>query len=114
MSVPGPERAWHQALAYAVTGRRLADLSRQAVPDVEALAVELRTRTAPSELTGSSHQVPPDLMEGIGAAQFVAVLGVLRQRLAADWPTSTQVARERPLEADDRRLLREVPPHHAG
>ena len=26
--------AWHQALAYAVTGRRLADLGRQDRPDL--------------------------------------------------------------------------------
>ena len=36
--------AWHQALAFAVTGVRFEDLGRQTRPDLDALTALLRTR----------------------------------------------------------------------
>ena len=38
--------AWHQALAYAVTGQSLPDLGRQRRPDVPALAAQLEELAA--------------------------------------------------------------------
>jgi len=107
--------AWHQALAYAVTGVRLEDLGRQSRPDLDALAALLRPRLGvdvdPAVLT-RAHPVPPDLTEGLGAAQLAAAVAELRRRLTAAPPTV--VAGQRPLTVDERRLLQDVPPHHGG
>lgn len=107
--------AWHQALAYALTGVRFEDLGRQSRPDVDALAALLRPRLGarvdPVELT-RAHPLPADLAEGLGAAQLGAALSELRRRLAG--PPPVVVAGERPLTADERRLLQDVPPHHGS
>lgn len=101
--------AWHQALAYAVTGRRLDGLGRQARPDPVALAQILRDRGL---ATGSSSwPVPPELMRGLGPAQFLAALAQLRSTLAPARAAAPVLA-DRPLTADERRLLTDVPPHH--
>lgn len=103
--------AWHQALAYAVTGRRLDDLGHQASPDPSALAAILRERgltTGPD-----SSPVPADLMRGLGPAQFLAALSQLRFALTPA-PATAPVLADRPLTADERRLLTDVPPHHGG
>jgi hypothetical protein len=50
-------------------------------------------------------------MAGLGAAQFWAAAAELRRRLAAPQAAVT-VAEERPLTADERRLMQDVPPHH--
>ena len=42
MADEGAERAWHQALAYAICGCRLEQLGRQRSPDVSALSLALR------------------------------------------------------------------------
>ena len=82
--------AWHQALAYAVTGQSLPDLGRQRRPDVPALAAQLEELAANRDIdltwsaADADYLVPPDLMEGIGAAQFWAALGELRRALG--WP----------------------------
>jgi hypothetical protein len=112
MDDAGPP-AWHEALAYALTGVRFDDLGRQARPDLDALVALLRPRLGadvdPAELT-RPHPLPVDLARGLGAAQLGAALAELRGRLAG--PPPTEVARERPLTADERRLLQDVPPHH--
>ena len=36
--------AWHQALAYALTGVRFEQLGHQPIPDLDALAAFLRPR----------------------------------------------------------------------
>ncbi|SDR87680.1 hypothetical protein SAMN04488543_0669 [Friedmanniella luteola] len=105
--------AWHEALAYAVTGVRFDDLGRQPRPDLDALTALLRPRLGAevdvAELT-RAHPLPADLAEGLGAAQLGAALAELRRRLTG--PSPTVVAGERPLTADERRLLQDVPPHH--
>jgi hypothetical protein len=107
--------AWHQALAYAVTGVRFEDLGRQSQPDLDALTALLRTRLGtevdPAELA-RAHPLPGDLAEGLGAAQLWAAVTELRRRLTA--APSAVVAEVRPLTADERRLLQDVPPHHGG
>ena len=111
--------AWHQALAYAVTGQSLPDLGRQWRPDVPALAAQLEELAANRgiDLTWSAadaeHLVPPDLMDGIGAAQFWAALGELRRALGVAAPGSAAaVTADRPLTPEESRLLTERPPHH--
>jgi hypothetical protein len=105
--------AWHQALAYALTGVRFADLGRQPRPDLDALTALLRPRLAtqvdPAELT-RVHPLPADLADGLGSAQLWAAVEELRRRLTA--PPPVVVAEQRPLTADERRLLQDVPPHH--
>ena len=111
--------AWHQALAYAVTGQILADVGRQRQPDVPALAAHLRELAASRDIDLSwsapdtDYVVPPDLMEGISAAQFWAALGELRRALQTPAPGSpAAVTADRPLTPEESRLLLERPPHH--
>ena len=72
------ERAWHQALAYAIWGRRLEQLGRQRSPDIAALSTALRdfaeegVLILPSSRDQAVHSVPKDLMQDLGAAQFHA------------------------------------------
>ena len=58
------------------------------------------------------HPVPPSLMAGLGPAQFVAALRELGERLGLAPETPVPPAASRPLSADERRLLADVPPHH--
>jgi hypothetical protein len=111
--------AWHQALAYAVTGQSLPDLGRQRQPDVASLAAQLGQLAANRDVDLSwsapdtDYLVPPDLMEGIGAAQFWAALAELRRALGAPMPGSpAAVTADRPLTPEESRLLMERPPHH--
>jgi hypothetical protein len=111
---------WHQALAYAILGRRVLDLSQQDQPDVPALARKL---SAEKQLSASVEAlrgngtwpvpVPSDLMVGLGSAQFLAALGALVHELGLA-QHGTRFAVDRPANPDERRLLGEVPPHHAG
>ena len=119
-AIPSPpmsvELAWHQALAYAVTGRRLTGLGLQTVPDVTALAAALRARLERGDLAlvdPSTSDVPADLMTGLGAAQFWSALAELRRALAAE-PQRGPVISSRPLTTDERRLDEDRPPHHGG
>jgi len=112
---PSEPPAWHQALAHAVTGERYPELGRQERPDLGRLADFLRARLADAVPAGTTHQVPSDLREGLGAAQLWAALAELRVLLGLDRvAVRTAVTRSGPPTADDQRLLREVPPHHGG
>lgn len=102
--------SWHQALAYAVTGRRFGDLGRQSKPDPLALAGVLRERGL--AVGSGSSAVPADLMRGLGPAQFLAALAQLRSALTP--AAAAEVLADRPLTPDERRLLTEVPPHHGA
>lgn len=97
---------WHQALVFAVTGERRPELSRQDAPDLDVVVAALRDRPR------GAHPVPADLRGGIGAAQLAAVLTELRRRLAVSGPRP--VLAERTPDADERRLLADVPPHHGA
>ena len=112
------ERPWHQALAYAVTGRLLADLGLQERADVAALAADLRRRAAEGDfpLLGQSATatVPAALRAQLGAAQFAAALSALRTALDLDRTPPAVPRPDRPLTADERRLLIDVPPHHGS
>ena len=96
---------WHQALAYAVTGRRFPELGEQDQPDLDALAVWLSGR-----VRAVVAPVPSDLTAGLGAAQFHAALAELRRRLQPS--LEAPVLANRALTDEERRLLADVPPHH--
>ncbi|HZA72575.1 MAG TPA: hypothetical protein VE476_06640 [Propionibacteriaceae bacterium] len=111
--------AWHQALAYAVTGQSLPDLGRQRQPDVPTLAAQLEQLAASRDIdlswsaADTDYVVPPELMEGIGAAQFWAALGQLRRALGVAAPGSpAAVTADRSLTPEESRLMSERPPHH--
>ena len=111
--------AWHQALAFAVTGQSLPDLGRQRQPDVPSLAAQLEQLAASRDIdlswsaADTDFVVPPELMEGIGAAQFWAALGELRRALRVAEPGSAAaVTADRPLTPEESRLLTDRPPHH--
>ncbi len=116
----GAERAWHQALAYAVCGRRLEQLGHQRSPDIAALGTALRDLAEegdlilPSSSDQAGHSVPKDLMQGLGAAQFHAALFALRSELGLAEARPSAVAPSRPLTPAERRLNEDAPPHHLG
>jgi hypothetical protein len=108
--------AWHEALAYALTGRRIEGLGRQLQPDVAALARQLNQSAADDpawtwSTEPADYLVPADLMAGIGAAQFWAALADLRGTLGINDPGSA-VTTDRPLTAEETRLADDRPPHH--
>lgn len=116
---------WHQALAYAVTGRHWPELGLQESPDLAELSSRLRTIDDPESVrrhveerqtAGQSwpHPVPDELMAGLGHAQFAAALTALKSGLGLDGPTrvAAQPAAGQPASAEERRLLEDVPPHH--
>ena len=111
MDGPTQLPAWHQALAYAVTGRRYPELGRQEQPDVGVVATFLRSRT-PEGHGSRAHLLPPELTEGVGAAQLAAAVTALRQLLDEGSARTLPVVADRTPTADELRLLREVPPHH--
>lgn len=98
--------AWHQALVFAVTGERRPELGQQVSPELDAVIAAI------GDHPRSAHPVPADLTAGIGAAQLAAVLTDLRTQLAATG--SRPVLAERAPDADERRLLADVPPHHGS
>ena len=121
MQRPDSLPAWHQALAYAICGQRLSELGRQDEPDLAELVRILRDDT---DLVSSvqvdrrrgdwPHPVPNDLMAGIGWAQFSAALAALITRLDLAPGSVAPPPGSRSPDADERRLLNEVPPHHLG
>ncbi|QDP98028.1 hypothetical protein FOE78_20895 [Microlunatus elymi] len=115
---------WHEALAYAITGQRLDGLGTQPTPDLQVVAAAIADRSdgGPDGLRELIRQrraagepwpypVPAELRQGIGAAQWIAALNALRQRLDLDNP-ERPVLSDRAPDADERRLLADVPPHH--
>ena len=117
----GSDPAWHQALAYAITGRRLDELGRQAQPDLAWLTDYLNRLTSganpepPAADTPPDGIVPADLMAGIGPAQFWAALRALRDGLDRSGPHRDQpVVADRPWSAEELRLMADRPPHHGS
>ncbi|WP_375423432.1 hypothetical protein [uncultured Friedmanniella sp.] len=109
---------WHQALAYAVTGQRYPELGRQERPDVDVVAAFLEGRL-PAVRPPGAHAVPVELSAGLGPAQLTAAVMALRTRLEHDRDGDQSrplvpVVADRPLSADEQRLLREMPPHHGS
>lgn len=105
---------WHAALAYALTGARLPVTPARA-PDPKALLTELATFGWGSEqlaaVAGVAHAVPPDLMTGLGPAQFWAALAQLRREVGASGVVPQAPTRRTDLTAEEERLLADRPPH---
>jgi hypothetical protein len=113
--------AWHQALAYAICGRRLSELGQQGEPDLDELVralghdTDLVSAVQVQRRSGDwPHPVPNDLMAGLGWAQFSAALTALITRLDLAPGSATRGPGNRPPDADERRLLDDLPPHHVG
>jgi hypothetical protein len=116
--------AWHQALAFALLGRRRPDLGRQPAPDISQLVDALVATTegeAPlAEQVGRARldakiwpfPVPVDLMPGIAAAQFRAALRELQTRCGIGPAQERRTIADRAPDAAERQLQRDVPPHH--
>lgn len=114
IAIDSTEPHWHQALAYALLGERLSQLGQQPRPDLTVLVAELPREEVLAQATSGEpwpHRVPADLMEGIGPAQFAAVLQQLRTELVPTTPAKPGRRSARP-DAAEQRLLRDVPPHH--
>lgn len=118
-------RLWHQALAYAVTGRRLSWLQVQLAPDLPVLTRQLHQELRQDGLVAIAeaqrrgawpYRVPADLMAGLGFAQFASALQVLQRELGLDALAQSppRVGRPQPVDAAERRLLDDVPPHHGS
>ncbi len=90
---------------HAVSGERRPELGEQDVPDLDTVVAALAGKPR------GAHPVPADLLEGIGAAHFAAVLTDLRTRLVSQ---TRPVLSDRAPDADERRLLADVPPHHGA
>jgi hypothetical protein len=116
----GSDPAWHQALAYAVTGRRIAELGRQARPDLAWLTDYLSRLASGADPNAAAYprpdgRVPADLMAGIGPAQFWALLCELRDALDQAGPRRDHpVVADRPWSAEELRLMADRPPHHGS
>lgn len=125
LSPDGTRRRWHEALTFAVTGQR-RDVGEQSRPDIAELSQNLLAEPGRPSLNNHllstraagrpwPHEVPADLMLGLGYAQFAAALSQLRSALALDEPgRPPRVGRTQATTPADRRLLDEVPPHHGS
>ncbi len=121
MTAPVPR--WHAALGYALVGEELAP-AETGRPDPEQLVAQLaaagwdagRIAAHAHDRAGAEqpwpHPIPDALRQGCGAAQLFAALGRARGLLGLmTLETRGPSARTR-LDADEQRLLRDVPPHY--
>ncbi len=115
---------WHAALSYALLGRvpeTVADSGEvdmaQLLRDLDRMPGGLAAVRAEIARRGSAqtwpHSVPENLSHGLGAAQFASALATLRRELGVDARARTAGA-ARSLDADERRLQADVPPHHGA
>lgn len=109
-----------RAVGFALTGQ--ADLIDRIDPGVwEALAdagwdAERVLAHAQAVLAAGGvwpHPVPETMRAPVGAARLLAVLQRVQGDLGLFGRTAAPPPR-RPLTADERRLLRDVPPHHGA
>ncbi|MFT4293888.1 MAG: hypothetical protein QM582_00565 [Micropruina sp.] len=107
-----------EAVGVALTGQRLDPAGEVADP-LAALAAagwdQDRIAAHAAEVLAAGgvwpHPVPEELRARVGSARLLAVL----QRIQLDlgrFGRASRPAPPRPLTADERRLLNEVPPHH--
>lgn len=112
---------WHAAIAHALTGEEL-DLGVQPAPDLAELQAQLdaagwtgeRIRAHAHATAGVEpwpHPVPDALRSGLGAAQLHAAIGRARERYGLTVLAVLPPSRRTHLDADERRLLADVPPH---
>jgi hypothetical protein len=116
---------WHTALGFALTGEE-RELPATELPDPDVLLAALAAQGWTSERLAAHaretveaerpwpHAVPPRLRAGCGAAQFHAALNRARAALDLVVLETRAPSTRRHLNADEERLLREVPPHHGS
>ncbi|MFT3876899.1 MAG: hypothetical protein QM708_10835 [Propioniciclava sp.] len=113
---------WHAAIAWALTGESM-DLGDQDAPDPEALAAgladhgwdEARLAEHAREASASGvwpHPIPDAVRAGLGAAQLHAAIRSAREHLGLAVLSVRAPSRRTSLNADERRLLADVPPHY--
>ncbi len=120
-----PTARWHAAIAYALLGEEL-DLPEPALPRPTSLVAELasagwtarRVRSHAVDQVGAErvwpHPIPVGLRESCGAAQLSAALGETRRLLGLQALDTRPPSSRTALNADELRLLRDVPPHHGS
>ena len=121
MSTEEPDRRWHAALAYALLGAPVRDLPETGTPRVADLFADLggvetvRAAVLDARAAGPwPYPVPEELRRGLGAAQFAAVWARLLAELGPLTSDARPVVTDRESTSDERRLLADRPPHHAG
>jgi len=112
-------------LVYVLTGVRWpATGESPGVVEISGLASQMAADGWPAERVAAHardtlaaggvwpHPVAADLLADVGAARFQAALTDLRRHLGV-WTLTTRPPSHRTvLNADERRLVAEVPPHH--
>lgn len=116
---------WQSAVGYALTGDELT-LAETGHPEPELLVEVLADAGWPAERIGDHartelaaervwpHPVPAGLRAGCGAAQLAAALGRARELLGLSTLETRGPSARTKLNADELRLMREVPPHHGS
>lgn len=114
---------WHAAIGYALVGEDLA-LDEPVQPDPARLVTDLadagwdagRIRAHASAAAEAEHpwphRIPAELRRGCGAAQLHAALGRTRALLDVVTLETLAPSARTTLDADEQRLLRDVPPHY--
>lgn len=109
-------------LAYALTGAEPAasaswgfETVLQPLAELGWSVDEIRAHAAACHLAQEPwpHQVPIAWLKEHGAARWSASLDELVRQLRLDVAPTVRTA-TRPLTADERRLLADVPPHHGA
>jgi hypothetical protein len=116
---------WQAAVGYALVGDELA-LVESGRPEPAALVVALAEAGWTAERIGDHaraelaaervwpHPIPAVLRADCGAAQLAAALGGARALLDLTTLETRAPSTRTRLNADELRLMREVPPHHGS
>lgn len=114
---------WHAALGYALVAQDLGFVET-AAPDPaaavallaeagwDATAIREHAQAAIAEECVWPHPVPESLRAGCGAAQLHAATVTVRRLLDLQTLEVRPPTTRTRLNADEQRLMREVPPHH--
>ena len=128
-SVTAPTAAdrppWHAALAFAVLGQVPDGVSEPGGVQLAVLVADLDahwpggTAAIRDQLLAAgasrlpAHPIPEALRSALPAAQMTAALSALQHQLGLGGSRG-RVATPRSLDADERRLRADVPPHHGS
>lgn len=114
---------WQSALGYALIGVEL-ELPEPGTPQVDALLASLSDAGWDASRIGAHarevvsaeqpwpHPVTAQLRSGAGPAQFHAALAQARKLLQLQTMETRPPSGRQRLNADELRLMAEVPPHH--